>query len=92
MNNHIIFESGTKVTWYSEAGGNGKRKVGSVIAFVPKNTLLPCPIGEDSWGKISRNRLKGQMVSKVDRYLVAVRRNSGLLDFYTPHMSLVEKV
>jgi len=91
-----ILKRGTLVTWESQAGGYTKRKVGTILAFIPKN--------EDGYQELFKiffpefrlppSQIKGQRYSQSARYLVEVPRGgkSKLSDYYTPYDSRVEAI
>ena len=85
-----MIKVGDYVRWTSQSGGNAKTKEGDVIAIVPKLHDATLAIPKDS---IDTNRQKFQRLNMVfDRAVVAVRRKSGIYDYYAPSISWVKAV
>lgn len=84
-----MIKTGTVVTWTSQAHGSARRKTGTVIAYVPAGSraydYLPPEVPHRKCA-----RIKFEPRSYVDRYLVAVPRPSGLLDYYCPLATVLE--
>jgi hypothetical protein len=74
------FTKGQKVRWVSSF----KEKVGEYVAFVPANTDIRTLIPE--YDQLSRNQIKGMVISTVDRHLIKVPRGgqSVKYDYYMP--------
>lgn len=79
-------QPGQTVTWTSQAHGSVKTKTGTVVAYVgpAQDAYRFIPPG------LGRGRVHFQQYSQVPRYVVAVPRRSGLLDYYAPPARLLE--
>jgi hypothetical protein len=72
---------GHKVTWLSQSNGSEIKKTGTVVAFLEPNEDLYKKIPPDT----SKNRIKGQRFSQIERILVEVHQMGRKLSiFYTP--------
>lgn len=92
------------VTWTSQAQGTHKEKKGIVVCVLEKNVSIDSAMKRHAGKVLSLDALaavsskpKGQSVSLVDRYLVAVARigktgkPTGAIDLYTPTVDMLHK-
>lgn len=85
-----MIKVGDYVKWTSQSGGYEKTKEGDVIAIVPKLHDATLNIPKEI---VRTNKQKFQAVNMVyDRAVVAVRRKSGVYDYYAPSVSWVKAV
>lgn len=85
-----MIKVGDYVRWTRQSGGNTKTKEGDVIAIIPKLHDATLAIPKDS---INTNRQKFIAQNTMyDRVVVAVRRKSGVCDYYAPSVSWVKAV
>ncbi|MDF2499373.1 MAG: hypothetical protein K0Q77_87 [Anaerosporomusa subterranea] len=80
---------GDYVSWTSRSGEVSKTKEGDVVALVARS--------HDAYQCVPQNtpprRLKFKSVNmQYDRVLVAVRRKSGIYDYYAPSINMVKVV
>ena len=85
-----MIKIGDYVQWANQSGENRKVKEGDVIAIIPKLHDAELAIPRDSVGT---NRQKFQAINTIfDRAVVAVRRKSGIYDYYAPSVSWLKAV
>ncbi len=98
-----MIEIGQQVTWTSQAGGNSKTKTGKVLAIIKANAFglranafyVLCQALREKFvltKHLTSNQIKFQHISQVDRAIVEVPRKSGVMDYYCPRLSVVEKL
>ncbi|MFO7172577.1 MAG: hypothetical protein DIU70_006380 [Bacillota bacterium] len=85
---HIV--PGTLVRWTIHGMGGDQVREGRVVAYVPagRDVRDVYPALRD----LPPSRFRAELVSQLDRYLVAVQRPSGVVWLYAPPVRVVEVV
>lgn len=85
-----MIANGKKVAWTYQAGGVEFSQEGKILAFVAANTSAAEFLTEFDAEATSRQK-KFSDTSSNDRYLVAVKNEHGIMNYYAPTVGVVDK-
>jgi hypothetical protein len=85
-----MIANGKKVAWTYQAGGIEFSQEGKIIAMVPAGESANMSLAHIDSSATSRQK-KFSDTSSNDRYLIAVKNEHGIMNYYAPTVGVVDK-